>query len=375
VHILLAALIGQFYEAATDETLWNGITARIAAVFDSSSAVVKLQGPGHFQLVETTENLQVPEKLRSWAEDWHLRDLWVERSAALGLNRIVTSDELVTREEQQRSGYYQDWLRHLQIHHMVGAVFPAGDDMLGVLGVHRPESAGAYTDSDRQAMAVLLPHLQRAMQLGQRLAKAKRLEATNLAALDHLDSGVLTLDATGKILYINAEAAKILRESQEIYTVAGRLAGRRPGLHDRLSAVLQSALETAHGRQATAPATLLVTRSERLPLTLSAAPLRLGEQTRFGPVQPKVMVFLRDPERTLRTDHLRELFGMTTTEAAIAAELAVGRGLEAIAARHQIGVGTVRWHLKQILLKTGTNRQSQTVALLARSVATLASQS
>jgi DNA-binding CsgD family transcriptional regulator/PAS domain-containing protein len=373
MHVLLAALIGQFYEAATDETLWNGVTARIAAVFNSSSAVVKLQGPGRFQLVETTENLQMPEKLQSWAEDWHLRDLWVERSAALGLNRIVTSDELVTREEQQRSGYYREWLRHLEIHHMVGAVFPVGDNTLGVLGVHRPEASGAYTNSDRESMAILLPHLQRAMQLGQRLAKVKRLEATSLAALDQLDSGVLTLDASGKILYINAEATRILQESQEIYTVAGRLAGRRPVLHDRLSAMLQSAFETAHGRPANAPASLLVTRSERLPLTLSAAPLSFGAHTRFGPVQPHVLVFLRDPERTLRSDHLRELFGMTTTEAAIAADLAVGRGLEAIAACHQIGVGTVRWHLKRILLKTGTNRQSQAVALLARSVATLSS--
>jgi DNA-binding CsgD family transcriptional regulator len=34
-------------------------------------------------------------------------------------------------------------------------------------------------------------------------------------------------------------------------------------------------------------------------------------------------------------------------------------------------MATVRSHLKQILVKTGTNRQAETVALIARSVAVL----
>src|SRR5579871_5572030 len=194
MHVgLLVALVGQFYEAAVDETLWTGITSHIAAAFNSTSAVLKLQGNGRLQIVETTENLQLADGLQDWAAHWHRRDLWVERSAALGLNRIVTSDELVTPEEQQRSLYYQEWLRHLDIHHMVGAVFPSEDGMLGVLGVHRPEAAGAYGDADRQHMAILLPHLQRALQLGQRLAEARLLEAASLAALDRLDSGILAI--------------------------------------------------------------------------------------------------------------------------------------------------------------------------------------
>jgi DNA-binding CsgD family transcriptional regulator len=371
MHVLMAALIGQLYEAATDETLWTGITGRIAAAFNSSSAVVKLQGPGRFQLVETTENLRVTETLQGWADEWHLRDLWVERSAAAGVNHIVTSDELVTPEEQQRSGFYQDWLRHLDIHHMVGAVFPAGDGTLGVLGVHRPEGAGAYDDGDRQNMALLLPHLQRAMQLGQRLADARRGEAASLAALDRLDSGVLTINANATILHANAEATRILRDAKEIFIIAGRLAAFQPALHDRLSAMLNSALETAHGRPAGAPAALLIPRPVRLPLTLAVAPLMPASQTLFATSQPRALVFLRDPERTLDAQHLRALFGMTATEAAIAAELAAGRALEEIAQRHGIGLGTVRWHLKRILLKTGTSRQGQAVALLARSVAAL----
>jgi len=53
-------------------------------------------------------------------------------------------------------------------------------------------------------------------------------------------------------------------------------------------------------------------------------------------------------------------------------DLDAGKAPE-IARRHHIGLGTVRWHLKSILAKTGTTRQAEAVALLARSVAALSS--
>ncbi|MGZ5234400.1 MAG: helix-turn-helix transcriptional regulator [Burkholderiales bacterium] len=77
--------------------------------------------------------------------------------------------------------------------------------------------------------------------------------------------------------------------------------------------------------------------------------------------------------RARRRSTLRELFGLTRTEAAITAALVEGYGLEQIAARFHVGLGTVRSHLKTILSKTGTHRQAQLVALVSRSVASLAS--
>ncbi len=108
-----------------------------------------------------------------------------------------------------------------------------------------------------------------------------------------------------------------------------------------------------------------------MPLTLTVAPLRPRWSPGLDP-GPLALVFLKDPERpSLHHDRLRELFGLTATEAAIAAELGAGRSAEEIALRQRIGIGTVRWHLKNILAKTGTSRQAEAAALLARSVATL----
>ena len=90
----------------------------------------------------------------------------------------------------------------------------------------------------------------------------------------------------------------------------------------------------------------------------------------FGEERPAVLVFIRDPEAPIAVAQLRELFGFTRTEAAVAAALGQGQSLEDIATDMGISLATVRTHLKRILAKTGTHRQAQAVALLARSVAT-----
>ncbi len=122
----LPELIVHLYDAVLDDTLWPGTAAKIAATFGSTSTVVKLTGGDErVDMLEYTENMALPGHQQSWAEDWHRKDLWVQRSVAFGMSRIVTDQDLVTRDEQERSGFYQEWLRHLDIYHMLGAVFPA----------------------------------------------------------------------------------------------------------------------------------------------------------------------------------------------------------------------------------------------------------
>lgn len=364
------ALIAQLYDAAMDDALWRGAAARIADVLGSTSAVLKLHGDGgSVRLLECTDNLIVSDRDKAWADDWHRQDMWVERSVAFGMSRIVTSEDLVTRAEETRSGFYREWLRHLGIHHMLGAVFPATDGMIGVLGIHRPRGAGAYTPAERRQASLVLPHLQRALRLGQRLAGRSRLEAAAVEALDRLDTGVLVVDASCRIVHASAMARSLLSENAELAVVRGRFGLRPPALHDRLRTLVGAAMDVASGRMAQAATALSVPRAHRMPLALEVAPLGpsacpLGEQ------QPFCLILIRDPQAPVAVARLRDLFGLTPTEGLVAAALAQGRPLEDIAAGLGIGMATVRSHLKRLLAKTGTHRQAEAVALMARSVAT-----
>jgi DNA-binding CsgD family transcriptional regulator len=110
-------------------------------------------------------------------------------------------------------------------------------------------------------------------------------------------------------------------------------------------------------------------RDGRSPLVVTAAPLpeRVGERGK-----PTVLVLLRDPETTRpRAAFLRDAFGLTPAEAAVAAALCCGAPVSKIAAELGVGLSTVRTHLKSALLKTGTRRQAELVALLFGAAITL----
>jgi DNA-binding CsgD family transcriptional regulator len=364
----LSALIAHYYDAALDSSLWPGTATRTAQVLDSTSTVIKLHGDGaRVDLLECTDNLVVAERDRAWAEDWHRRDLWVERSVAHGLSRVITDEDLVTPEEQARSGFYQEWLRHLDIHHMLGAVFQAAEGVIGVLGIHRTREAGAYTEVERSKVALLLPHLQRALRLGRRLSALSQAHATALQALDRVDTGVIVVDARCRVTLSSAMADALLRGNTELAVHGGCLVLQRPALRDALSARVRAAVDVAQGEPGDPGAALCVPRMGRLPLVLEIAPLRPSLSV-FGDQGPAALVFIRDPEAPADLEKLRVLFDLTRTEAAVAAALAQGRSLEGIASGLGIGLATVRSHLKRILAKTGTHRQAEVVALLARCI-------
>lgn len=367
----MSELIGRLYTAAAESTEWPGIATTIASALSSTSAVLKIHGPESVvHLLECTENLSVAGNLQSWAAHWHEQDLWVERSAAFGVSRIVTDQDLVTPEEQQKVGFYQEWLSTLDIHHMVGVVFPAGDEMLGVLGVHRPKQAGAYTDDDRRKVAFLLPHLQRAIWISQKFTAATTRQLAVEAVLDRIDAALFVVDRDSRIVTLNARAEYQLHEANSLIARHGRLMLENRSLKAQLDKLIKAAIFTASGCSASVGAAMTIPRADQLPLMLLVTPLYPESLTAFA--DPLALVMVRDPETvSLAASCLRELFGFTRTEALIAADLAKGFSIDKVATHHGIGIATVRSHVKQILLKTGTHRLAEAVALIAHSVAGL----
>lgn len=365
-------LVGHIYDAALDDRLWAGLADLIAMAFAATSAVIKLHGANDVvQLLELTPNLVVPEHLQAWATSWHGHDLWVERSKAFGMSRVVTSQELVSEREQRSSGFYHEWLDYLCIHHMIGAVFPADGAAIGVLGIHRPVSAAAFAEQDRRRMAFLLPHLQRALQLGQQMAQTSLHRQVALETLDALDTGVLIVDQACRIVHANAVAEAMLHGGDGLLLHGNCVAAPNLTVQRCLETAVRGSVATAAGGLAPAANAIRIDRPGRAAITAAITPLR-PHWPRLTWQHPLALILLRDPEYPpIVIDRLRDLFGLTRSESIIAAELARGRALPQIAESVGIGLATVRSHLKQILLKTGTNRQGEAIALVDRSIAAM----
>jgi DNA-binding CsgD family transcriptional regulator len=84
-----------------------------------------------------------------------------------------------------------------------------------------------------------------------------------------------------------------------------------------------------------------------------------------------VMLVITRPDCAVRYDahDIAHLFGLTLTEAALAASLAHGASVSEFASARGVAEGTARLHLKRVLAKTGAARQSELVRRICRSVA------
>lgn len=353
------ALVDGLYDAAVDARDWRDLAGTLAQGFGASSAVLKIQGEHGIELLRSTDNLVVAPQDGAWAEHWHRNDLWVERSLALGAAGIVTSEQLVPQREFERSGYYQDWNRRLGIFHMIGTVFPLDAGRSGVVGIHRPRDAAAFDAPERHRLAALLPHLRRALRLHAQLATTRLREQAGLASLERLHVAAMVVDGQGRLLQANRRAEAALRGRLGLSLRTGRVATDDPSLAPRWRRLL------APTPPRRARALALPAADGGVPVTLLATPLR----TPWSP-EDAVLLLIRDPRAESPAGAvLRELFGLTATEAAVAVAYADGLSSDEVVARLGIGRGTVRSHLKQVFAKTGTHRQAQLVALIARSVA------
>jgi DNA-binding CsgD family transcriptional regulator len=89
----------------------------------------------------------------------------------------------------------------------------------------------------------------------------------------------------------------------------------------------------------------------------------------LGSALPRAAVFIADPAAKHAVDQrlLREAYGLSHSEAAVATLLSDGLPLAAIAARLGLTVETVRTYAKRVYAKTGVSSQTALVALVLRS--------
>jgi len=365
----LLQLIDNVYEAALDQGRWRNLAPEIARTFGSTSTTLQIHRVGaSSQILSMTDN--VSARINAYREHFWKRDIWVERAVQnIGLSRVGTSADIVTDKEFQETEFYRDWCRHLDVFYVVGAVFPSVPGSLGVLGIHRPRSAGTYDDRDKYLVSRFLPHLQRALRVRDQLAQAAIQQQVSLVALDRSETATLLVSADNRIIYANQQAEELLADGTVIRSRNGRLTATAHNNDEQMSALIREASAPTAARPQN-DGVMSLRREHQQSLSVLVAPFHLVWR---GQPAAGAIVFIRDPDRSITAKvTLRALFKLTPTEARIAEALANGKTIGEIAAAHRASQQTVRKQLKIIFAKTGTNRQAQCVAVILRSIVTIA---
>ena len=283
------------------------------------------------------------------------------RYFAMEPGRVYAYDELEGVVGLAQDRFRDEFLRPAGFYHLLlfRVTEPEGCSIW--ITVTRPEAAPAFGHDERELCARLARHLVPILSCHVVLLDRQADIETYRRASETLAIGVITLDAAGRVLAADPAARSHLRASKGLRIV-----------NDRLCA---GAAEVALRRRLDEAIRLQETRSLHLGdldgLDLLCAPLR--QRVDAPPGRAALLVYLsaRRPHRRDISGHLAELFGLTKTQARLAALLAEGRTLAAAAAEVGLTEQSARTYSKEIYARTGTSRQGELIQRILTSVAVL----
>jgi DNA-binding CsgD family transcriptional regulator len=280
-------------------------------------------------------------------------------------NLWTASTEFFDDSYVAKSAFYNEYLASRGIRYMASARVVAGTEFSAFLGVHRGPGATPFSPDELRRLEQIGRHLARAVQLYLDVTRGRLEHEAAVAVLEALATAALLVDATGRVLFVNAAAEALLGAAGQIAIRQGRLTVGRTVDERRLERLVGAA--TGAATRGRIGGEMLIRRpTDQPPITVLVTPV--GPMTTLyslAPV-PTALVLLHDPTRHApdSTPRLRAVFGLTKAEAALARGLINGMRLTEIAARRSVSIETVRTQLRALFKKTGVSRQADLMRVL-----------
>ena len=197
-----------------------------------------------------------------------------------------------------------------------------------------------------------------------RPGRLNRLSPLGMFILEKLDRGVVLLDADGAVVDANSLAQEALVEAQGMTVRNGRFAFCDTQIDERFMRMLAP----TRGGQVRAIAVSLK-RNGGLPCRVVIASTT-PPVARHG-VKFVALIYASDSTRSISTELLGELYGLTRAQANVARRLYAGYSVEETASHLKLSLNTVRTHLKQIFSKCEVQSQAELLRTLATGPQTL----
>ena len=288
--------------------------------------------------------------------------------------KVTNLRDIMAPRDLEQNAFYQQVMKPGHVEHYPGMWFsePRGWRCLIRL-MNRPDKPD-YDATDKALLQSLQPHLETALSLFAESKRSKSELREFYASLDRLMIGVIVLDGTGEIVDTNQAARSICATNPLIRIRNDRIflnTSKNKNEYNRILSAAIQAYEHAEGEAFVETLRAEATGGEQLDMLIRT----VGRIDRYvGTQSPAVVVYISDGEDRFNMHEklLEKLFGLTATEARLAALLTNGRTLSEAAVILGVTENTVRGYSKIIFSKLGINRQADLIRVILKSVAMFA---
>lgn len=382
----LGYVVGAIYDAALNPTLWPGVLARIAAFVGGPSRALSARDL-MWLLVDTDEHVRHDVKcMQMHLETCGKFDL-LATLPLFDAGQVLDSQVLGSQVASSQGAGLQDiGLQDMDLQGMgvaelmrpdrrceghVQRAPPAAWGDVGTAVVEKSENGCPSVPADNEMhrrMILVAPHARRAILIGRAIGRKADEAAIFADILDSLTAGFFLIDAAGRIVHANAAGREILGADDVLRTIDGRLVVRDKKVHQTLQRILagRDEPETDGEIGSKGIALPLVARDGEYHI---AHVLPLGPHARYAADAPGAAAAMFVSKATLETpssaEVIRDAYQLTRTELRVLLAIVNVGGIREIATTLGIADCTVKTHVRRLLEKTGADRQTDLIKLVA----------
>lgn len=362
-------LIDLIYGAVLDSDLWQPALDLLADTCSAEQAVIATLDRRASSFVSIQKRAK-PQLLDSYQKYWAFRNpLWA-KSMALAPGELFSLDSLIPREEFAKMAICNEWWVPAGYSFaMLGTNLHTEENLSSLVCIINAHGRDALGREQARVFGTASKHIGRAQRVCRELWSRELKHGILPERAESLGRAVLLTDGSANVIFANALARDMLKASAAIAVKRGCLMAANGT--ETLHRLIASCAFTVGPLRGPFGGALEVQRGSRLPpVRLTVTPLRpanaLTDVPWLGLRAPVALVTIDDPDAAGRqlARALRERYGLTAAEAALATEIVKGDGRAAAAKRRGISIATARSQLSSIFEKTGTNRQAELVHLL-----------
>jgi DNA-binding CsgD family transcriptional regulator len=363
----LSALIGDIYDAAIDPTLWKRALANTCAFVGGHSAVL-------FWHDAATER---SEALHLFNEDPYYNRLYFEKylpmnpvfpaATFMEPGLVHTTNDIIPQDELVKTRFYKEWIEPQGIVDAIAVNLEKGTARSSLLNIRMDATYGLADEAALRRTRLIVPHYQRAVAIGRLFDQGKAVEAALTETLDHVEASVFLVGTDGRIVFVNAPAKEMLHDGSLLRANNHSLTAVVPEANRMLRDIFIAAEKGDVS---------VGDRGVAIPLSASSQdrwfahvlPLTTGNRQKTGAMYSAVAaVFVRKSalENTPPLEKLAKLYKLTASEIRVLDAVLKVSSVKAMAEMLGISQSTVKTHLHNVFRKSGTNRQSDLVKLIA----------
>jgi DNA-binding CsgD family transcriptional regulator len=359
------SLIELIYDGATDASCWPIVLDRIAEAVNCEEITILPSFSDLAVLNRSSRVRMLPKELALCRKNLQSEEILGEAcETPFPTGSIRYSHREAPEADFGVSEMCSDYAQQHGICSRFGLRIPLSYEPVAHLTCIRRSQSGHFGDADGLVFKALMPHMQRAFRLFLNCEQAKSNARELKAVLDTFDRAVFGLNHNGIVVLSNRKADAIIEKADGLKLIRGRLLADHSPDNCELQSHIAKSVAVSTGDGTSQSDSIRLNRdSVNLPLLLTISSFQ-SDMPNFG--QLAALVFVTDPaqEPESRSMFLRRLYGLSPTECRLADLLHQGLEVREAAGHLKTTLETARFHLKRVLAKTGTRRQTELMRLM-----------